>query len=455
MSRWRAGQNRLDLSGLRNLTKHGPQESSAPKILRRFSIAALIAFAAVGFGVGNLIASQIRTDSLHNATFHADFVAQAIVGQALSPYDLREPLHGRDLKRFDRVIESQALGSGVVRIKIWNASGVVLYSDKNRLIGRAFRSEAPSLQAVLVGGPDTEITDLKEPENTFEKGFGSLISTYVPLTPRGAFAPGAVAEFYQLKGPIDARVHRAQAFTFAIVFGGLALLFVILWPLLRLHARTLLERNESLVEKTGQMERGSMQTIQMLNRLANAKDPYTGGHIGRVADIASAVGKQMGLDGTEARALALAAEFHDIGKVAIPDSILLKPGSLDAEEWIEIKKHPALGANIVEGAELFKRSVPGILHHHERFDGGGYPVGLAGRGIPLIARIITAVDAYDAMTTDRPYRQALSNEEAWRRLLEGSGTQFCPDTVRALGEVLDIAAVQSQAARVVHLAAIG
>jgi hypothetical protein len=329
----------------------------------------------------------------------------------------------------------------------------VLYSDKSRLIGQHFKSEAASLQAVLVGGAETEITDLKEPENVFEKSFGSLISTYVPIAPRGATAPQAVAEFYQLKGPIDARVHRAEAFTFGIVFGGLALLFVILWPLLRLHARTLLERNESLVEKTGQMERGSMQTIQMLNRLANAKDPYTGGHIGRVADIASAVGERMGLAGGEARALALAAEFHDIGKVAIPDSILLKPGSLDAEEWIEIKKHPALGANIVEGAELFNRSVPGILHHHERFDGGGYPVGLAGRGIPLIARIITAVDAYDAMTTDRPYRQALSNEEAWRRLSEGSGTQFCPDTVKALGEVLKIAPAAADAPPVVRLAA--
>jgi HD-GYP domain-containing protein (c-di-GMP phosphodiesterase class II) len=82
--------------------------------------------------------------------------------------------------------------------------------------------------------------------------------------------------------------------------------------------------------------------------------------------------------------------------------------------------------------------VPGILHHHERFDGSGYPLGLAGRGIPLIARIITAVDAYDAMTTDRPYRNALPNEEAWRRLTEGCGTQFCPETVAALGEVLGL-----------------
>jgi HD domain len=437
---------------LHTLTRQG-REPSAPKILRRFSIAALIAFAGVGLGVGDLIASQIRSDSLHNATFHAEFVSEAIVAQALTAQELRQPLHGPQLKRFDRVIHEQALRSGVVRIKIWNADGVVLYSDESRLIGRAFNSETESLQAVLRGGPDTEITNLKERENLFERGFGSLISTYVPVTPRGAAAPRAVAEFYQLKGPIDARVQRAEAFTFAIVFGGLALLFVILWPLLRLHARTLLERNESLVEKTGQMERGSMQTIQMLNRLANAKDPYAGGHIGRVADIASAVGARMGLAGTDARALALAAEFHDIGKVAIPDSILQKPGSLDPQEWIEIKKHPALGANIVEGAELFNRSVPGILHHHERFDGGGYPVGLAGRGIPLIARIITAVDAYDAMTTDRPYRKALSNEEAWRRLSEGSGSQFCPDTLRALREVLDIAPAPAQPA-VVHLAAV-
>jgi hypothetical protein len=443
---------RLDLSVLRNLTRHG-RESSSPKILRRFSIAALIAFAGVGLGVGDLIASVIRSDASHSASAHAEFVAQSIVAETVSPRDLRRPLQGAELNRVDRVIRAEALRLGVVRIKIWNTHGVVLYSDKGSLIGRAFKSEAPSLQAILASGSVTEITDLQAPENVFEKSFGSLISTYVPITPHGAAAPQAVAEFYQLKGPIDARVHRAEAVTFGIVFGGLALLFVILWPLLRVHARTLLDRNDALLEKTEQMERGSMQTIQMLNRLANAKDPYTGGHIGRVAEIAREVGGRMGLVAADARALALAAEFHDIGKVAIPDSILQKPGSLDANEWIEIKKHPVLGANIVEGAELFNRSVPGILHHHERFDGGGYPVGLAGRGIPLIARIITAVDAYDAMTTDRPYRRALSGEEAWRRLSEGSGTQFCPDTLRALGEVLGIAPLPVQAPVVAHLAA--
>jgi HD-GYP domain-containing protein (c-di-GMP phosphodiesterase class II) len=424
---------------LRNpLTDRRAPASTTPKILRRFSLAAVIAFVLVGFGVGDLIASQIRSDALHSASFHAQFVAQSIVAQALSPATLRRPLQGVELARFDRVIRAQALRSGVVRIKIWSPAGLVLYSDDARLIGRRFGDEAGSLQAVLVGGAESEITHLEDPENVFERSFGSLFSTYVPLTPLGAASPQAVAEFYQLKGPIDERVHRAEAFTFAIVFGGLALLFVILWPLLRRHARTLLDKNRSLLEKTGQLERGSLQTIQMLNRVANAKDSYTGGHIGRVAEIAVEVGHSMGLSPVESRALALAAEFHDIGKVAIPDSILLKPGKLDPQEWVEIKKHPALGVGIVEGAELFKRSVPGILHHHERFDGAGYPVGLAGRGIPLIARIITAVDAYDAMTTDRPYRQALSSEEAWRRLSEGSGIQFCPETLSALASVLGV-----------------
>jgi hypothetical protein len=420
-------------------TDTGP-DTAAPRIMRRFTAAVLIAFALVGLGVGELIASQIRSDALNNASSHAQFVSNSILSQALTPKDLREPMRGRTLRRFDRVMHRQALRSGVVRIKIWDANGLVLYSDKGRLISERFTDEAPSLRAVLASGSTSEVTDLKDPENLFEKTFGSLFSTYVPLTARGASAPQAVAEFYQLKGPIDDKVQRAVMFTFGIVFGGLALLLAILWPLLRRHAMTLIERNQSLVEKTAQMERGSVQTIQMLNRLANAKDPYTGGHIGRVADIAHEVGEQMGLPSGELRALTLAAEFHDIGKVAIPDSILQKPGKLGPDEWIEIKKHPSLGAGIVEGAELFNRSVPGILHHHERFDGSGYPLGLRGRGIPLIARIITAVDAYDAMTTDRPYRNALPSEEAWRRLTEGAGTQFCPDTIAVLGRVLGVLA---------------
>jgi hypothetical protein len=265
---------------LQRYSRSGQDVRSTPRIVRRFSAAVLIAFAVVGFGVGDLIVSQIRSDALGNASFHAEFVS-GIVSEALGRDSLNAPLHGSQLARFDKVIRKQALRSGVVRIKIWSSTGLVLYSDKARLIGARFEEEATSLQAVLADGSQSEVTDLTDDENVFERHFGSLFSTYVPVTPRGAAGPVAVAEFYQLKGPIDDKVRRAEIFTFAIVFGGLGLLFAILWPLLRRHAKTLMDRNQALLEKTAQMERASVQTIQMLNRLANAKDPYTGGHIER------------------------------------------------------------------------------------------------------------------------------------------------------------------------------
>jgi HD-GYP domain-containing protein (c-di-GMP phosphodiesterase class II) len=257
----------------------------------------------------------------------------------------------------------------------------------------------------------------------------------VAVTPTGAHRPEGVAVFYQLSEPIIDHIQRAQIVVLAVVFSGLGLLFAALYPLLRKHAGILLRQNEELARRTEQLERGSIQTIQMLNRLANAKDPYTGGHIGRVAELSQAVGRRMKLGDREMRALALAAEFHDIGKVAIPDAILNKPGRLTPEERAEIEKHPALGVGILEGSELFRDALPGILHHHERFDGTGYPARLAGRGIPLIARIITVIDAYDAMTSDRPYRRALTEQAAWDELIDGMGKQFCPDTVAALAEV--------------------
>lgn len=170
--------------------------------------------------------------------------------------------------------------------------------------------------------------------------------------------------------------------------------------------------------------------------LLRIRDPYTGLHSDQVQKLASQVGSVFGLDRVETEKIEIGAYLHDIGKMAIPDEILRKPGSLDADEWEIMKSHSALGAAALREMPNFREIAPIVLHHHERYDGSGYPSQLAGEQIPLGSRIISVLDALDALTTDRPYRKAQSIEVAGVELLLGKGAQFDPDVVDAVLEVI-------------------
>lgn len=166
-----------------------------------------------------------------------------------------------------------------------------------------------------------------------------------------------------------------------------------------------------------------------LARTVEARDNYTEQHLRRVADRSVEIGRRMGVSEAELEAVRLGGLLHDLGKIAVPDSVLHKPGQLTREEFALIRKHPEAGAEIVRPLRPFDGPEPAVLHHHERFDGTGYPYGLRRDRIPLAARIIAVADAFDAMTTDRPYRAALTPAEAVGRLEEGSGAQWDPVVV--------------------------
>jgi HD-GYP domain-containing protein (c-di-GMP phosphodiesterase class II) len=155
-----------------------------------------------------------------------------------------------------------------------------------------------------------------------------------------------------------------------------------------------------------------------------AKDTYTRGHSERVSDYARAVGVALGLKKQDLDMLVFGAVLHDIGKIGVADGILNKSGPLTPEEWRIVRAHPEMGARIVSHIQYLEPAVGLILHHHERIDGRGYPHGLAGDDIELGARIVTVVDAFDAMTTHRPYRRAMDAEQAIRLLRQHAGRQF-------------------------------
>lgn len=181
-------------------------------------------------------------------------------------------------------------------------------------------------------------------------------------------------------------------------------------------------------------DRSRRQTIAMactLVSLIDMRDRYTGSHSGRVAAYSRGIAVGLGLTDPLVESVVLAASLHDIGKIGVPDRILLKPGKLDEEEFEWIRKHPEYGWMALRNVEGFEQESLMVLHHHERMDGRGYPGGLAGTQIPLGSRIIAVADSFDALTTDRPYRAARSRPEALQEIIRCTGPQFDPAVVAA------------------------
>jgi len=179
-------------------------------------------------------------------------------------------------------------------------------------------------------------------------------------------------------------------------------------------------------------------TINALARAIDARDPYNRGHTDRVTRYAVQIARNMGLNSLLIENIRFASLIHDIGKIAIPDHILQKKDPLTKAEWEVIKEHSQKGEELISGIEFLDRVAPLVLYHHESFDGRGYPEGLKGEEIPIGARIITVADAYDAMTSDRPYKMGFDKDEAVKELKKNSGTQFDPEVVRVMMKILEV-----------------
>jgi putative nucleotidyltransferase with HDIG domain len=197
-------------------------------------------------------------------------------------------------------------------------------------------------------------------------------------------------------------------------------------------SETIGNQNAALAEAHRAVIERSTAALEALSATVDARDTYTAGHSRRVAASATVIARELGLSGHELVVVDQAALLHDIGKIGVPDAVLLKEGPLTAAEWVVMRSHPEEGARIIERLGYLDDVVPGIRYHHERIDGRGYPDGLLGDEIPLVARIIHVADALDAMTTKRLYREERTFEEALEEIRRGRGTDFCSLCVDAL-----------------------
>lgn len=201
--------------------------------------------------------------------------------------------------------------------------------------------------------------------------------------------------------------------------------------------RLISQINKELMKSKEELEKAYLDTIKTLRYTVEAKDKYTRGHSDRVSAYSVLIGKYMGLSPEDLKILEIGGLFHDIGKIGVPDAVLLKEGKLTDEEYSEIKNHPSIGKHILSNASTFDNIIPIVYHHHEKFDGHGYPGKIAGEEIPLFARIAAVADTFDAMTTKRSYRNALPLDVVRAEIVRVNGTQFDPQVADVFLDILD------------------
>ena len=323
----------------------------------------------------------------------------------------------------------------IVAVKVWEPNGLLAWTniDQSR-IGHRFPLEGPLETAIndnRATASFVSTSDANE-EDDFEAslGYPSLLQVYAPIL---GSRPGQVIGAYEIYANPDS-VNQLIGSRRRMIWSTVAVVFLALWAALALLVRT---GSQRLVESNQLLEQSALDAVASLNETVDAKDPYTAGHSLRVQRIAVEIGREMRLGSECLETLLYAGLFHDIGKIGVPDAILTKPARLTPEEYEVVKRHPEDGARIVGRLRSLRAIVPAILHHHERWDGAGYPHALRGDEIPTEAGIVGLADAFDAMTTDRPYSDARPLDEAVEEIIRNRGTQFSPAVVDAFLRVAE------------------
>jgi len=378
---------------------------------RGISVIGVVLFGLLAFAAENLSAPLPRTGSVsvNLAIFFVSLIifgpSTAILVTAISFFNIREFVkkvpYYKHLFNAGQYFISMGIASSIFEAT-YNRDVAKFFSIAN--IGVVVLSAFVCffLNTLLTAGA-ISISENKNFINIWIYNFAWIIPFHIFLAAMSI----AISFIYRLYGP------------FTIIFTSLPLIIAQYTYLLRIKERKAL-----------------LNSIMQIVKIIDAKDSYTAGHSVRVAEYAEKIARKLRLNEYDVDVLINLANLHDIGKVQIDLSILNKPGKFDDASWVEMKKHPKVGYEIVKEIVFLKDVAEAILYHHERVDGKGYPSGIKGAEIPLFAKILTVADTYDAMTTSRPYRPALTKKGAIKELRVNAGTQFDKKIIKAMIEVL-------------------
>jgi len=413
-------------------------------LLRVCLVASAVILLLAAAILGSVLSATIKRQAIDFRRDELSRYVDAVLGDELVRSD-HIAIGPSQVSLLDRAVRRQ---HDLLSVKVWRADGTLAWTNVGRWrIGKRFELDGDLGETIHENRTTGAIDNLSSTgEDAVEKrlvGRSHVLEVYAPIDAAGHNGAIGAYEIYAKPEGVESAIS-SRTHVIWLTVGGV---FLALWVALALLVRgasrtlrrqttTLRQRSRELLDSYRRQEELSLEAIESLNATVEAKDPYTAGHSLRVQELSLALGKHLGLDRTQLDGLRYGALFHDIGKLAVPDAILTKPAQLTEDEYDVIKRHSEEGARIVGKFGRLRDTVPVIRHHHERWSGGGYPDGIAAETIPLEAAIVGLADAWDAMTTDRPYHRALTFEEAAEQLRQGRGTQFSPNVVDAFFAVM-------------------
>lgn len=407
-------------------------------LMTRFSVVGVTITVVVAAALGYLMQADLTSNALADAGNLAATHVVAGASPHLTSTDFDEPLSVERISELDRLVMGDLVDhTSVVRVKIWNPQGTVVYSDDKQLIGKNF-GVRNDLRTALTGRVVSGVSDLSDSDNASERDrFGKLIDAYVPLRLQSSNEIVGAYEISSRPDRLNERIAQIKRTVAGGVFGGFAVLYAALFGLVYGASRRLTRQateNETLAREA---VLAYDETIAGWSNALDLRDEETEGHSRRVTEMTVAVAQSMGFKPDDLSNARRGALLHDIGKMGVPDAILLKPGPLDEAEWETMREHPGYAKEMLEDIEFLGSALDIPYCHHERWDGSGYPRGLAGEQIPLSARVFAIIDVWDALSNERPYRRAWSPDQVREKLLSESGKHFDPKVVAAFLRELD------------------
>lgn len=403
-------------------------------LVKRFTIYSFIAFVITGLLLGFVISNHVKQREINTIKEITLLSFDSLLKPYLTPQEFTstEALNQASIKNLSFGFNQMRYTTSVLTLQIFNKHGLILYASNPKLIGTQAQTNTLSFEAYPLLTIARPAANFDSQEDLPEK----VINIIAPIS-----LDNQTVGFYEASinyEVVKTHVMELNKMLAIVMSLGLLLLYFFLLRVIHKASERLISQHESLAirerdlqESYAKLNSAYKNTVTTLSRTVDARDSYTAGHSERVSQISLAIGSALGLPPKRMETLELAALFHDIGKLGIPDSILNKTGKLTDEEFARIKEHPTIGENILRNVDFLQDTLPIIRHHHERFSGNGYPDGIRTDNIPLESRIIAVADTYDAMTSDRPYRKGLPHEEAVKELIKFKEIQFDPVVVNA------------------------